>query len=76
MKYFGVLKELLVGCCSQREDTHGKMAKRPGWRVWQVSGREEHHRPCTRVCQESSGKPHFRKITGNNVVMRNVECLN
>lgn len=31
--------------------------------------------PCIRVCLESNGKPHFRKITRNDVVMRNFECL-
>lgn len=36
---------------------------------------ERSYMPCVRVCLESNGKPHFRKITRNNV-MRNFECLN
>lgn len=58
------------------EDPHGKLAKRPGWRVWQVSGHEGLYKPCSRVRLENNGKPHFRKITRNNVVMRNCACLN
>lgn len=37
---FGVLKELLVGCYEQSEDSCTKLVKRPGWRVWQVLGHE------------------------------------